>query len=223
MHIFYEDKYLVVCEKPIGIQSQRGGGQDDMLSLLEEHLKSNGENPYVGLVHRLDTVTGGLIIYSKQRELTGKLSSAVASPNHIKEYLAVVDGVPNFIDGELRDLLYHDKMKNKSFVVKSKRNGVKEAIAYYKVIDTLSVDNRRMSLISARLDTGRTHQIRVQLSSRGNPILGDGKYGSRDNGTVCALWSYRLCFVHPITNEELEFISAPPDRYPWDLFKVNLA
>lgn len=223
MHIFYEDKYLIVCEKPIGIQSQKcSDGTDDMLSRLEEHLRSDGEDLYVGLVHRLDTATGGLMIYSKQRALTGRLSSVVASADYSKEYLAVVDGEPNLVGDELRDLLYHDKVKNKSFVVKKSRKGVKEAIAYYKTLETVSLSNRNISLVSAKLETGRTHQIRIQLSSRGNPILGDGKYGSRDNGTTCALWSHRLCFIHPVTNKKLEFVSAPPNKYPWNLFNIKL-
>ena len=221
MKILYEDKYLLVCEKPVGVESQvSSAGKPDMITLLSEYRKEKGEDSYVGLVHRLDTATGGAMIYSKQEDVTGKISGILNSPEYEKEYFAIVHGTPECKDGELCDLLYHDKLKNKSFVVKKERNGVKKAIAEYKVVDTREQDGEMISLVCVRLITGRTHQIRVQFASRGMALLGDGKYGSRDNKASVALWSHRLAFTHPITKKRIEVSSRPPHEYPWELFDL---
>ena len=219
MKILFEDKHIIVCEKPIGVQSQRADSGEDMLSLLAEYRRSKGEDEYVGLVHRLDTATGGAMIYSKSKALTGKLCELVGGEDYIKEYLAVVEGIPADRKGELCDLLYHDKQKNKSYVVKKERRGVKSAKATYKLLGTVRTDDGRdISLVSVTLVTGRTHQIRVQFASRGMSLVGDGKYGSRDNKTSCALWSHKVTFAHPITRATVVAESDPPRVYPWDLF-----
>jgi len=219
--ILYEDKYLLICEKPVGVPSQKSEKGEDMLSLLGKYRKDQGEDDYVGLVHRLDTATGGAMIYSKQQQITGKLCEAIKGEDYVKEYLAVVEGRPDEDCGELCDLLYHDKMKNKSFVVKKKRAGVKSARATYELLDIREIDGGRVvSLIKVRLITGRTHQIRVQFSSRKMPLLGDGKYGSRDNKADMALWSHRIEFMHPVTREKLTAQSNPPNEYPWLLFDL---
>ena len=221
MKILYEDKYLFVCEKPIGVESQvSSNGKKDMMSLLKSYRIERGEDSYVGLVHRLDTATGGAMIYSKREDVTGKLSALIASGDYQKTYLAVVDGVPDVPEAEMVDLLFHDKVKNKSFVCDKKRNGVKEAIAYYRLLDTSTLDcGRKVSLLKVRLMTGRTHQIRVQLASRGMPILGDGKYGSRDNKASLALWSSVVEFAHPVTKKKITVKSYAPQVYPWNIFR----
>ena len=221
MKILYEDKYLLICEKPVGVESQlSSAGKPDMITLLSEYRKEKGEDGYVGLVHRLDTATGGAMVYSKQENVTGKISGILNSPDYEKEYLAIVHGTPELKEGELCDLLYHDKLKNKSFVVKKERNGVKKAIAEYKVVDTLECNGEVVSLVKVRLITGRTHQIRVQFASRGMALLGDGKYGSRDNKANLALWSHRLALTHPITKKRIEVTSQPPKEYPWSFFEL---
>ena len=219
MKILYEDKYIIICEKPIGVQSQSSVGGKDMPSLLEKYRRDKGEDGYVGVVHRLDTATGGAMIYAKDKGVAGKLSQSIQGDTYKKEYLAVVEGKPENDAGELRDLLYHDKQKNKSYVVKKSRNGVKEAIAHYRLVKTVELDSgRAVSLVSVLLVTGRTHQIRVQFASRGMPLLGDGKYGSRDNATTPALWSSKLEILHPVTNKKICVESCPSDTYPWTLF-----
>ncbi len=220
MKILYEDKYLIVCEKPIGIESQRSSrGGEDMLSMLEEYRRERGENAYVGLVHRLDTATGGAMIYSKREDMTGKLSALVQSSDYKKTYLAVVHGAPEAESGEMRDLLFHDKMKNKSYVCGKKRSGVKEAILNYRVLKTVECeDGEKKSLVEIELVTGRTHQIRVQFASRKMPLVGDGKYGSRDNKASMALWSRKVEFIHPVTKKAITAESMPSERYPWDSF-----
>ncbi len=220
MKILYEDKYLLICEKPVGVESQRSSrGGEDMLTLLEKYRKERGEDIYVGLVHRLDTATGGAMIYSKREEITGKLSALVQSGDYKKTYLAIVHGVPEAASGEMRDLLFHDKLKNKSYVCDKKRSGVKEAILNYRVLKTAErCDGEKMSLVKIELVTGRTHQIRVQFASRKMPLVGDGKYGSRDNKASMALWSHKIEFTHPITKKGIAAESTPPESYPWDAF-----
>ena len=220
MKILYEDKYLLVCEKPVGVESQKSSkGGEDMLSLLEKYRAEKGEDGYIGLVHRLDTATGGAMIYSKRADMTGKLSALAQSEEYKKTYLAVVHGEPCDSAGEMRDLLFHDKMKNKSYVTDKKRAGVKEAILNYHVLATVERDDgNKISLVEVELITGRTHQIRVQFASRKMPLVGDGKYGSRDNKATMALWSHKVEFTHPLTKKNITAESNPPKGYPWNLF-----
>ena len=220
MKILYEDKYLIVCEKPVGVESQISSkNKADMPTLLAQYRREKGEDDYIGVVHRLDTATGGAMIYSKRSDMTGKLSALVQSGDYKKTYLAVVHGEPEEKSGEMRDLLYHDKTKNKSFVSAKQRAGVKEAILNYKLIETVTNESsEKMSLVEIELVTGRTHQIRVQFASRKMPLVGDGKYGSRDNKATCALWSHKVEFTHPVTKKTVECKSLPDEGYPWNLF-----
>ena len=222
MKILYEDKYLLVVEKPVGVESQKSSsGKIDMPTLLTDYRREKGEDAYIGVVHRLDTATGGAMIYSKREDMTGKLSALVQSGDYKKIYFAVVHGEPEEKAGEMRDLLYHDKMKNKSFVCAKKRAGVKEAILNYRVLESVEREGgEKLSLLEIELVTGRTHQIRVQLASRKMPLVGDGKYGSRDNKATCALWSHKVKFVHPVTKKVIECGSLPEGGYPWNLFSI---
>lgn len=224
MKILFEDEYLLVCEKPVGVESQSCSPEkESMLTLLGEYRRQNGENSYIGLVHRLDTATGGAMIYSKCKDMTGKLSALVQSGDYKKTYLAVVHGVPDENEGEMHDLLFHDKKKNKSYVCGKMRSGVKEAIAFYRLLETYTNETgEKLSLVEVRLITGRTHQIRVQFASRRMPLLGDGKYGSRDNKATCALWSYKVEFSHPVTKKMIRAESLPSDGYPWKLFNLPI-
>lgn len=222
LKILFEDKYLIAVEKPIGVMSQldsRGG--DSMPKRLSEYLLGKGEDGYIGVVHRLDTTTGGIILYSKSPKITGKLSEIVSGESYNKEYLCVVEGKMENDSGIVCDFLYHDKQKNKSYVVKGQRKGAKEAKLEYNLIDTKESDKGVKSLVRVHLLTGRTHQIRVQFSSRKHPLCGDGKYGSRDNGCFAALWSHRCEFEHPVTRKKIELVSYPDNNYPWNLFEIN--
>ena len=223
MNILYEDKYLLVCEKPVGVESQvSSSGKEDMITLLSRYRVQKGEDAYVGLVHRLDTMTGGAMIYSKREDMTGKLSALVQSGDYKKTYLAVIHGAPEEKEGEMRDLLYHDKQKNKSFVVAKKRAGVKEALGNYRLLGSVTrEDGDVTSLVEVELVTGRTHQIRVQFASRKMPLVGDGKYGSRDNKATCALWSHKVEFIHPVTKKLICVKSDPADTYPWNIFDIE--
>lgn len=198
--VVYSDKYLAVVIKPSGMISE--DGENSVPSLIREALGK--PNSYVGIVHRLDKGVGGLMLYSLDPAVTGKLTEAINAENAGKEYLALLCGIPKEKEDTLTDLLYHDRMKNKTYVVKRKRNGVKEAKLSYRVLS----EKDGKALISVRLFTGRTHQIRAQFSSRGLSLLGDARYGG-GKGEI-SLYSYKLSFVHPITKKELTFESEAP-------------
>lgn len=197
--ILYKDKSIIVCVKAPGELSQAGKpGERSLLTALEE---AHGAPVYP--VHRLDRETGGVMVYARTKEAAARLSDAVARREMKKEYLCIVRGAPKDDEGEYRDLLLHDKQRNKSFVVDRMRTGVKEAVLNYRVLKR----SAETSLVRVRLQTGRTHQIRVQFASRKTPLLGDGKYGG-GRGEL-ALWSCHLAFPHPDSGEMLTFGRLP--------------
>lgn len=206
--IYYNDNEIVVCEKPYGVSSQKSGGEN-MVDMLREQLLCD-----IFPVHRLDTTTTGLIVFAKNEKSSATLSLDIASRRFEKKYLAVCHGILKE-KGKIESLLFHDRLKNKSFVVDTKRKGAKEAILEYTPLGFNA--ERELTLLKIKLLTGRTHQIRVQLSSRGNPLYGDGKYGARDNAKI-ALHSHVLELFHPITREKMCFKSLPKGEI-WELFK----
>ena len=205
MKILYEDKHLVCVEKPVGVLSQSGAGDSalpDLVTLLTEREAALGDpEPYIGVVHRLDAGVGGAMVYAKKPYAAAALSEAIRGRDFTKEYLCVVSGRPMEDAGEYRDLLWKDAKANKVYVVDRTRNGVKEASLSYRVLQTVERDGEIYSLLCVTLGTGRSHQIRCQLSHHGTPILCDGKYGGHRPADVSmagiALWSYHLAFVHP--------------------------
>ena len=210
--IIYQDRELAVVVKPSGVVSESPG----MPELLREQCGGS-----FFCVHRLDTGVGGVMVYARTRQSAAKLSSAVTQRAVEKDYLAVVQGRPEQDSGVLKDLLFHDKGKNKTFVVRRMRNGVKEAELTYRLLDSAQGEQGEISLLRVRLLTGRSHQIRVQFASRALPLLGDARYGSKIRNCGIALWSERLCFPHPITGKSLDFRQAPPEIFPWTEFPVS--
>ena len=153
------------------------------------------------------------MVFAKTEQSAAILSLQIANRQFKKEYLVICHGCVDKM-AEMRDFLYHDRIKNKSFVVKNKRSGSKEAILVYELLNYNEKDN--LSLVKVKLHTGRTHQIRVQFSSRGHSLYGDGKYGAKDNDKI-ALHSHSIMFLHPITNEKMCYISYPSS----EIFKRN--
>lgn len=199
MEILYKTPEFAVCIKPTGVLSEEPG----MPALLRQAL---GGEAYC--VHRLDKAVGGVMVYARTRSAAAALSKAVSDRRMGKEYLAVCRGVPTPPAGTMEDLLFKDSGKNKAFVVKRERSGVKRARLGYETLEALDGPEGPVSLVRVRLETGRFHQIRVQFASRGWPLLGDRKYGG-PAGDGIALWSWRLTFPHPVTGEDLTFSKLP--------------
>ncbi len=209
--ILYQDSNLILVDKPVGVLAQVDTAGGDSLPF---RLEQQGFT--VKPVHRLDRDTGGVMAYALTDKSAAALSALVGDHTQFcKEYLAVLCGCPTESSSTLEDLLYHDVRKNKSYVVKRKRGGVRYASLAYTVIAA----NGEHALVRVRLHTGRTHQIRVQFASRGLPLAGDRRYGgSRD--CPLALWSHRLTFPHPFDNKAVSATSLPDTTaYPWGLFE----
>ena len=217
--VLYEDRSIIICEKPVGQPSQPDPAHadgSDLLTCLQEWRYACEYPGHIYLVHRLDTATGGAILFAKDRDSAARLGGMEVGKQIFKQYLAVVHGTPEPKEGRMDDYLYHDKAKNKAFVVDSQRKGVKLASLRYRTI----AQAEGCSLVEVTLETGRTHQIRAQFSHAGHPLLGDGKYGSREKGCTTALWAYKLGVISPAKRRYEEGISLLPDTYPWTLFDV---
>lgn len=219
MNILFENKQIIAAVKPVGMPCQSDPGGDlDFLSAVGAYL---GRDCY--LVHRLDRGTGGVMVFAKTKESAAVLSAMFAQHQAKKEYLAATEGVPSDPKTELCDYLYHDARAGKSYAVDRARKGAKEALLRYETLGTATDEKGDFALLSVLLLTGRTHQIRAQLSAHGHPLAGDGKYGGRDNrvkGTKCSLWAYRLTLPpHPLWGGERVFCSEPPLEDPWTRFQ----
>lgn len=213
MEILHCDKDIVVAVKPRGVLSEEQAGEETMPSLLREAIGGD-----VFTVHRLDRAVGGVMVYARNKKAAAALSAAIQSGALQKVYTAVVTGTPDADEGEWRDYLYHDQRQNKTFVADSSRKGTKEAILQYRVLDKKCANGVEFSRISIKLLTGRSHQIRVQFASRGLPLVGDGKYGSRQKAPYLALAATNLTFPHPRTKKICTFEAPTPTDFPWDLF-----
>ena len=191
MEILYSDRDMAVCVKPVGLDSEL-----EVPAALKEIL--GGE---IFPIHRLDKNVGGVMVYARTNQAAAELSRAVQAGSMVKEYVALVHGTPPET-GDWEDLLWKDSGKNKVFVVKRLRGGVKKARLEYRVLSA-----GECSLVRIRLHTGRSHQIRVQFSSRGFPLVGDHKYGARDSSPAPMLFSCRITF--PWRGQTKDFEALP--------------
>lgn len=234
--IIYEDNDIIVIQKPAGIAVQTAQvGRIDVVSELKNYM---GKNPYLGVIHRLDQPVEGLLVFAKNPKAAANLSAQLTKEDFCKEYLAVVCGKPAENSGELVDYLVKDGAvarvcENVSGEVQSagqnsrqdngktaggaKADVSKLATLHYERKETKEIAGEEISLLKIRLETGRFHQIRVQMSHAGYPILGDTKYGSEKSRQVSteagvrnvALCAYRLCFKHPVQKKVLEYVITP--------------
>ena len=219
--IIYEDNDMVVCEKPVGLLSLPS--ESDEISLIDvlcEQLSQGGKRVTLFPVHRLDRLTGGLVVFAKTKKCAEGLSRIFSEHKNEKQYLCVVHGMPEKDFDECVDLLFADKRANKSYITDKKRAGVKEASLCYEKISESTHKEKPVSLLRVTLKTGRMHQIRAQLSHRGMPLLGDGKYGSRENSCPPALFAYRLKFSY---QGEKRFTVTPKNEFPWSLFHNEIS
>lgn len=220
MEILLKNKDIVIVYKPAGVPSQSDpSGDDDIMKLTGDALEAMGESNALWLVHRLDRTVGGLMVFARNKKTAAELSSVVGSESFEKEYFAVLDGEAD--GGVLTDYIYKDSLKGKAFVAKAERKGVKLAKLEYSVIERVESPNGIKTLVKVKLHTGRFHQIRVQFSSRGTPLTGDGKYGSHNNkAKMPALFAGRLAFN--LNGKRVEAKKLPSsDEYPWSLFKMK--
>ncbi len=207
MTVIFADKHITVCVKSAGELSEDMPNKKGLPSIIKEELSLD----YVGTVHRLDRETSGLMVYANTPDAAAELSRQIASGEFGKEYFAVVSGEPDKPSGIWQDLLFRDAKRNRSFVVKRERKGVRRASLEYEVIKS----NGELSLMRFILHTGRTHQIRVQSASRGMSVAGDRKYGSKLEGQL-ALMSCALKFKHPKTKKPMTFTLPLPSGSPWN-------
>ena len=216
INIIYEDNHLLVVEKPVNIPVQEDSSKDkDLLNILKNYIKKRDRKPgnvYLGLVHRLDRPVGGIMVFAKTSKCASRLSLQIKNNEFKKVYYAVVMNKINKQKDTLIDYLLKDEKTN---IVKIDKKG-KKSILDYELISYK--DN--MSLIKINLQTGRSHQIRVQFSTRGYPLYGDHKYNInvKKNSNI-ALFASSITFYHPITKEKLTFKLHIPNKYPWNIFK----
>lgn len=217
INVIYEDNHLLVVEKPINMPvCEDSSGDIDFLSLLKSYIKikyNKPNNVYLGLVHRLDRPVGGIMVFAKTSKCAARLSKQISDHSFEKTYYAVVTGRLDD-EGRFEDYLIKDHKSN--MVRVTNKNEGKIAILDYVVVKR----NGKFNLVKINLKTGRSHQIRVQFSSRGNPLVGDHRYNISDmnSKTNIALFAKSVCFRHPTSNDKMFFELELPKRYPFNLF-----
>lgn len=208
MELIHVDKDIVVCIKPARVLStDEPGGLPELVRQALGDPKAD-----IRTVHRLDRVVSGVMVLARNAKAASELSRQIREDAFEKEYLAVVHGCPDDGEGTLTDLLWRDKARKMTMVAQEPAKGVQEAILDYRVLKK----NDSMALVQVTLRTGRTHQIRVQFSSRGLPLVGERKYAVLEDPCEIALWSHRVGFTHPETGKWVEFSQEPPEVFPWD-------
>lgn len=221
--ILYEDNHLLVVEKPVNLPSQADeSGDPDLLSLLKSDLKRRYGKPgnvFLGLVHRLDRPVGGVMVFAKTSKAAARLGDQIRRRELQKKYLAVLHGVPEPRRGRLQHYLVKDHLANLVTALATEVPRSKPAVLDYEIL----AEREGLALAAVHLETGRSHQIRVQFAAMGHPLYGDQKYGSDLNriGQQLALWSVELGFKHPTRGELLIFHSRPPQVFPWSLFPLD--
>lgn len=213
MEFLYQDKRVLVCLKPSGVLStdEEGG----LPGLIRTQL--GDPKACVRTVHRLDRVVGGVMVLARSARAASELSAQMREGGFHKSYLAVVHGTPQPSCGTFTDLLLRDKARRMTFVTHDPGKDAREAVLDYETL----ASRKGMSLVRITLRTGRTHQIRVQFSSRGFPLVGDKKYGRPEDDCTVALWSHSIAFRHPETNEPLSFTASPLRVWPWTEFSFG--
>lgn len=221
--VLYEDNHVIVVLKPQNAPCcEDVTGDRDMLTMIKDYIKvkeNKQGNVYVGLVHRLDRVTGGVMVYAKSSKAASRLSEQMRNGDFEKKYLTVVCGSPKEDRAVLTDYMKKNTVNNMVYVCPPTVEGAKKAeLEYVKV-----GENNGLSLLMVTLHTGRTHQIRVQMAHNGTPVYGDMRYGGENavKGKI-ALWATSLGFFHPVSKERMVFkIEPPKENKPWSLFDIN--
>lgn len=223
--ILHEDNHIIVVLKPQNIPSCQDESKDeDMLSMVKDYIKTTYNKPgnvYVGLVHRLDRPTGGVMVFAKSSKAASRLSEQMKDGDFEKRYYAVLVGEPKEEKATLTHYMKKNAVNNMVYVCPPSVDGAKFAELDYQVVDK----KEGLSLVDVRLHTGRSHQIRVQMNAIGTPIYGDMRYGGeKAKKGYLALWAYYLSFTHPVSKERLVFRVQPPkENNPWNNFDTEKA
>lgn len=212
--VLYENEEMIAAVKPVGVVSEKRTDGKGFPDMLEQFCRERGFAGPLYVVHRLDRDVSGVMLFAKTAQAAAMLTRVITAGDMEKEYLAIVEGCPTPSEGTLFDLLYHDKAKNKTYVVKRPRRGVRDASLAYQVVER----RNDTALLHIWLHTGRTHQIRVQFASRKHPVVGDRRYGSRTQSTSLALFSHRITFVHPVTRKIMSFCAYPSPQQAWEAY-----
>lgn len=222
LQILYEDNHIIVVLKEQMIACCPDESKDDnLLDKIKRYIKVAYEKPgnvYVGLVHRLDRPTGGVMVYAKSSKAAARLTEGLQTGDFEKKYLTVLCGTPDGERGTLRNYLKKNTVNNMVYICTETEEGAKLASLDYRVLE----DKSKYTLAEVRLHTGRTHQIRVQMAGISHPVFGDMRYGGAlaQKGKL-ALWAYSLSFSHPVTKERLKFMAFPPEEEtPWKAFDL---
>lgn len=219
--ILYEDNHLFIVEKPVNIPVQEDASKDkDLLTMLKQFIKKRDNKPgnvYLALVHRLDRPVGGAIIFAKTSKAASRLANLLRKREIERTYLAVVRGIVQNRGETLTNYLLKDNRRNQVSIVHNNKRGAQKAILHYKLLERYERD--QLSLLRVTLETGRSHQVRVQLKGMGHPLYGDQRYGADVNkvGEQIALWSHEVSFIHPVRQTKVTITSQPPNEYPWNL------
>lgn len=221
LKILHEDNHIIVVLKPQGVPSCGDeSGDGNMLDAVKEYIRTAYGKPgnvYVGLVHRLDRPTGGVMVFAKTSKAAARLSEQMRSGDFEKKYLAVLSAVPKEPQGKLVNYLKKNAVNNMVYLCPPTTEGAKMASLEYRVAE----EKGGCALAEIKLHTGRSHQIRVQLAGIGCPVFGDMRYGGeRAKKGNLALWAYSLTFTHPVTKERLRFMAEPPEETPWKHFSL---
>ena len=229
LQILFEDNHCIVVEKPNNLPVQAdSSGDADLLSMAKEYVREKYNKPgeaYIGLVHRLDRPAGGLVVLAKTSKAAARLSAQARERELGRQYLLIVRGAPKARAGEIKNYLLKEPAANMVRIVPAATEGAKEAVLNYKLLQTINQPGEgELSLIEVSLQTGRSHQIRVQMAGLGCPLYGDQKYGPHLNkkGQQLALHAAKLSFIHPTLKDKRVFISYPPAKAPWTYFNINL-
>ncbi len=221
--VLYEDNHVIVVLKPQNVPSCEDESKDaDLLTVIKEHVKERERktgNVYVGLVHRLDRPTGGVMVYAKSSKAAARLSEQMKTGDFEKKYAAVLVGSPREKKATLTNYLKKNSINNMVYVCPMGTEGAKFAELEYKILE----EKDGLSLAEIKLHTGRSHQIRVQMANLGTPVYGDMRYGGeKAKKGKLSLWAVSLAFTHPVSKERLCFkIQPPADAAPWKLFDTE--
>ena len=221
--ILHEDNHIIVVLKPQNVAScPDESGDESLFDAVKRYIAVAYEKPgnvYLGLIHRLDRPTGGVMVFAKTSKAASRLAEQMRGGDFEKQYLAALVGCPAEKQGTLEQYLKKNPINNMVYVCPPTTEGAKRASLEYRIVE----EKGGLSLAWVRLHTGRTHQIRVQMAGLGTPVYGDMRYGGENakKGRL-ALWAYSLSFTHPVTKERLRFMAEPPeDGIPWRAFDLS--